>query len=204
MTTFRVTLLIGLLALLQACVGIPTSKPIDNPALQAMHQRHLQNLSTITAFTLQGRIGVQTEGKGFSGSLTWQHNISSDDIALYSPLGGQVASIKKTANNVTLEDAKGNSISAADVETLTQNALGWKLPLTGLADWSLGRPATGEIQASTLDEQGHLNTLKQEGWDIEYQNYTEQNGHFLPKKIILRNDKAHLKLLVENWRIVGN
>jgi outer membrane lipoprotein LolB len=171
---------------------------------QALYQQHLQNLAGIGQFTLQGRIGVQAEGKGFSGSLNWQHNPADDEIALYSPLGGQVASIKKTADEVTLIDAKGKRISAADTETLTQNTLGWKLPLTGLADWSIGRPTSSAVQASTLDEKGRLLTLKQDGWDIEYQNYSEQNGHFLPGKIVLRSEKLNLKLLIEKWLIVKN
>ncbi|PKO53145.1 MAG: outer membrane lipoprotein LolB [Betaproteobacteria bacterium HGW-Betaproteobacteria-20] len=204
MNLIRIALLSGLVALLQACASVPAGKPVDHAMSQALYQQHLQNLAGIGQFTLQGRIGVQAEGKGFSGSLNWQHNPADDEIALYSPLGGQVASIKKTADEVTLIDAKGKRISAADTETLTQNTLGWKLPLTGLADWSIGRPTSSAVQASTLDEKGRLLTLKQDGWDIEYQNYSEQNGHFLPGKIVLRSEKLNLKLLIEKWLIVKN
>ncbi len=199
MTIVRLVWLMCCVAMLQSCVMVPASKPTDNVASQILYQRHLLNIATIGQFTLQGRIGVQAEGKGFSGGLHWQHDSAKDNIELYSPLGGQVASIKKTVDKVTLVDAKGNSISAADAETLTQTALGWQLPLTGLADWSLGKPTNGTIDAITWDEFGHLNTLKQDGWNIEYQNYSEQNGHFLPSKILLRNEKVNLKLLVEKW-----
>lgn len=199
----RVTLLVSFVALLQGCASTPTHKPAESINSQALYQQHLQRIAAIGEFTLQGRIGVQTDGKGFSGSLHWQHDVTHDDIALYSPLGGQVASIKKTAGQVTLEDANGNSITAADAEALTQTALGWRLPLAGLADWSLGRPSSSPIQARTWDEQGFLSTLKQDGWDIEYQNYSEQNGHFLPSKILLKSQKVNLKLLVEKWVNVG-
>lgn len=193
-------MLLGFVALLQACVSAPISKPpVDNAATLTLYQQHLQNIAAIEQFMLIGRIGVQADGKGFSGKLSWQHSNASDDISLYSPLGGQIASIKKMADSVTLEDANGNSISAVDAETLTQNALGWKLPLTGLADWSLGRPTPGPVIASTWDDQGHLITLKQDGWHIEYQNYSNQNGHFLPGKIVLKSEKINLKLLVETW-----
>jgi outer membrane lipoprotein LolB len=200
----RAIVLLGFAALLQACASSPISKPIENVVSKALYQQHLQNIAAIAQFTLKGRIGVQAEGKGFSGGLHWQHDNVNDDISLYSPLGGQVASIKKTADKVTLEDAKGNSISAADAETLTQTALGWRLPLTGLADWSLGRPTSSAIQANTWDEQGHLSALKQDGWDIEYQNYSEQNGHFLPTKILLKSERVNLKLLVEKWEVLKN
>ncbi len=186
------------------CSTLPKPEASPNLAAQALHQAHLQDIAEISQFAIKGRIGVQAEGKGFSGSLTWQHDKINDDIALYSPLGGQIASIKKTAENVTLEDAKGNTITATDAETLTQNTLGWQLPLTGLADWSLGRPSNSAITDSTWDEQGRLSNLKQDGWEIQYQNYAEQNGHFLPSKIVLRNDKVNLKLLVENWTNITN
>jgi outer membrane lipoprotein LolB len=188
----------------QGCVTTPKQANNIDIASHKLYQKHQEDIKTISKFTLKGRIGVQTEGKGFSGSLTWLHDSANDNIALYSPLGGQVASIEKTADKVTLEDAKGNSISALDAETLTQNTLGWQLPLSGLVDWSLGRPTSSSIQNSTWDEQGHLSTLKQDGWDIEYQNYSEQNKHFLPSKIFLRSEKVNLKLIVENWTTIYN
>jgi outer membrane lipoprotein LolB len=202
MNLSRTTLLLSLVALLQACASTPPSKPIKNEESHALYQQHLESIADIDQFTLKGRIGVQADGNGFSGGLNWQHNNLNDDIYLYSPLGGQVASIRKTVDKVTLEDAKGNSVSAPDAETLTQTALGWRLPLGGLADWSLGRPASGDVQSITWNEQGYLTSLKQDDWDIEYQNYSDQNGHFLPTKILLKSKKVNLKLLVEQWNIV--
>ena len=202
MNLSRSFVLLGMVAMLQACAVAPTAKPIQVESSSTLQQQHLQQISAIQQFSIKGRIGVQSEGKGFSGGLTWQHDSLNDDISLYSPLGGQVASIKKNPEKVTLEDGKGNSISAIDAETLTQTTLGWRLPLTGLADWSLGRPASSAIQASTWDEQGHLVTLKQDGWEIEYQNYSEQSGYALPSKILLKNEKVSLKLLVEQWQIL--
>ncbi len=135
--------------------------------------------------------------------MVWQHDATNDSIDLYSPLGSQVASIKKTADQVTLLDAKGNSISAENAEALTLTALGWRLPLSGLVDWSLGRPTGSVVQSISWDEQGLLTTLKQDGWDIQYQNYVENNGLFLPSKILLKSEKLNLKLLVEKWLTVG-
>jgi outer membrane lipoprotein LolB len=191
-------------AMLAGCASLTKPEVGPNSASQALNQAHLKNIAGIDQFSIKGRIGVQAEGKGFSGGLTWQHKQANDDITLFSPLGGQVASIKKTAESVTLIDAKGHSISANDSEALTQKALGWQLPLAGLADWSLGRPSSGPIQASTWDEQGLLSTLIQDGWEIQYQNYADQNGQLLPSKIVLRNDKANLKLLIENWTNINN
>lgn len=204
MKSYRLLLSLSFAVTIAGCSTLPTPEVSANSTSQALHQAHIKDLASISQFTIKGRIGVQAEGKGFSGGLTWLHSKLADDIALYSPLGGQVANIKKTVESVTLEDAKGNSITAADAETLTQNMLGWQLPLTGLADWSLGRPSKATITASTWDELGRLSNLKQDGWEIQYQNYAEQSGHFLPSKIVLRNDKVNLKLLVESWSNITN
>lgn len=171
----------------------------QSSAALALKTQHLAQLAAIEQFSLQGRIGVQTNSKGFSGSLQWQHSLSGDDISLYSPLGSQVASITRTPEQVTLTDSSGKYYSAADAETLTQITLGWKLPLTGLADWSIGRPTQSPVQQSAWNEQGLLTSLEQDGWKIEYDNYRQQGAYMLPGKIFLKSEQLNLKLLVETW-----
>lgn len=199
MSAMRALLLPGLLSVFAGCVSVPASKTEPSAASQNLRAQHLQQLATIKQFSVQGRIGVQTNNKGFSGGLQWQHRSTEDDISLYSPLGSQVASITKTADQVVLKDSSGNSFSAVDAETLTQQTLGWKLPLTGLADWSIGRPTQSPIQSSNWNEQGLLTNLEQDGWKIEYDNYQQQGAYMLPGKIFLKSDQLNLKLLVEKW-----
>ena len=195
----RALCLAALITALAGCASVPEAKPDHSAAATALRQQHLQSLAKIQQFSLQGRIGVQTNGKGFSGSMQWLHNTTDDSIALFSPLGSQVASIKKTPNLFTLEDASGKNYSAPDAETLTQEILGWRLPLKGLADWSVGRPTQSPVQNSIWNEQGALTNLEQDGWKIEYSNYEQQGNYLLPNKIYLKSEKLNLKLLVEKW-----
>lgn len=190
-----------LLLLLQACASTPLERSAQSAASQVLYRQHLRDLAAISTFSLQGRIGVQANGKGFSGSLHWQHAGNGDDIELFSPLGGQVASIQKTAAQVTLIEANGKRTSALDAETLTAEVLGWRLPLSGLADWSLGRPTHNAVLHSTWDERGFLRTLKQDGWEIEYHAYSAFDNQFLPTKISLKSETLNLKFVVEMWRI---
>ena len=161
--------------------------------------QHLASLANIQYFSLKGRLGVVTQKQGFSGGIDWQHTISKDTIEVFSPLGGKVADIIKTPTDATITTQDSHSIKAGDAETLTEMTLGFRLPLTGLSDWALGRPANSKIDAQTWDEQGRLTTLKQDGWDIGFENYAENNGTFLPNKIVLKSEKVNLKLLVEKW-----
>ena len=199
----RILLLAALF--LGACATQPVPPSTTSaPTNASINQQHLTALATIKSFSLKGRLGVVTQKQGFSGSIEWQHQQTSDNIDVYSPVGGKVANIAKSTDGVILTDQKGHSIKAQDAESLTDMTLGFKLPLTGLSDWALGKPTTSKIEAATWDEKGQLLTLKQDGWDISYENYTEINGLNLPNKIVLKSDKVNLKLLVEKWIGVGS
>ena len=206
MNLIKNSLLAALILAVGACAtqpiapNQPAEKPAANPAENLVaHQQHLATLANIQVFSLKGRLGVVTQKQGFSGSIEWQHLSTTDNIDVYSPVGGKVANIAKSPKQVLLTDQKGRSISANDVETLTETTLGFRLPLNGLSDWALGKPTASKIDASSWDAQGRLLTLKQDGWDIGFENYIENNGTFLPNKIVLKSEKVNLKLLIEKW-----
>jgi outer membrane lipoprotein LolB len=196
-------LLATTILLISACATI-TPPPSQLPTPSAVHQQHLATLANIKVFALKGRLGVVTNPRGFSGGIEWQHQTANDNIDIFSPVGGKVANIAKNPNGVTLTSQDGHSIKANDAESLTEATLGWRLPLSGLSDWAIGQPTTSKIEASTWDENGRMTTLKQDGWDISYENYTENGGIFLPTKIVLKSEKVNLKLLVEKWVGVTN
>ena len=187
-----------LLLLLAGCATImsPTSQP---PITSSINQKHLDTLINIKAFALKGRLGAVTQKQGFSGRIDWQHQTTTDNIDVFSPVGGKVANITKNPSGVTLTSQNGHSVSAQDAESLTETTLGFRLPLTGLSNWAIGRPSASKIEAANWDETGRLTTLKQDGWDISYENYADIDGISLPKKILLKSEKVNLKLLVERW-----
>lgn len=201
MHSIRAYLTLCLLATLAACSSLPSKAPIATPASLSLHQQHLASLSRIQQFELKGRLGVQADGKGYSASLVWQHNADQDDIRIYSPLGGQLARIQKTADSIRLEDAQGKVSVGKDAESLTQALLGWRLPLSGLADWVLGRPTNSTMASLTWDEAGHTLSLNEADWAIAYQQYQASPTAFLPHKLSLKNARVQLKLIVEKWTL---
>ncbi|MEZ0232078.1 MAG: lipoprotein insertase outer membrane protein LolB [Methylophilaceae bacterium] len=190
---------VGVLFILTGCAGIKPQNTTPLPAsTPEIHAQHLATIAAISAFDLQTRIGVQANGRGFSGATNWKHSATHDNIAIFSPLGAQVATIDKTPNGVTLI-ADGKTYYADDTETLTQKILGWSLPMQGLPDWILGRPSSSKIEQSAWDEAGRLTKLRQDGWDIEYSQYVSTSGYQLPQKIALRSQNLNLKIIVERW-----
>lgn len=192
-----ITLLLG------ACSSISTKTTAPQTST-SIHEKHLATLVNIQSFSLKGRIGVTTNPRGFSGGIEWQHAKANDNIDIFSPLGGKAANIVKNSNEVVLTTQDGHTLKASDAESLTHATLGWRLPLNGLSDWALGKPTNSKIEASSWDENGWLSTLKQDGWDISYENYAETNGIFLPKKVLLKSEKVNLKLIVDEWQNTSN
>ena len=200
MSFSRNSLILGIFLLITACATQP-KMPNQPPANSAINHKHLATLTNIKAFALKGRLGVVTQKQGFSGGIDWQHQAISDNIDVYSPVGSKLANIVKNPSGVTLISQNGHSVSAQDAESLTETTLGFRLPLKGLSDWAIGRPNTSKIEAANWDEMGRLTALKQDGWDISYENYFMQNGIDLPNKILLKSEKVNLKLLVESWSL---
>ncbi|HSH72171.1 MAG TPA: lipoprotein insertase outer membrane protein LolB [Methylophilaceae bacterium] len=188
------------------CTSLPAKTETSTPSAAAAdaNQKHLASIEHIQNFIIDGRIGVQTDGRGVSGTIHWQHLDKKDDIAFYSPMGGKIAAVKTTDENVTLTSSDGKTYVASDAETLTQQTLGWRLPVTNLTDWVVGRPTKSAIEKASWDESGKLTKLVQDGWEVEYQEYRDVSGNSLPSKLTLRNPKLYLKLIIERWDTSDN
>jgi outer membrane lipoprotein LolB len=193
-------LVLGFLSL-GGCSSLPFfSDSAEQTNEPPAYRDHLKSLQSIQAFSLGGRIGVVTEKKGFSGRLQWHHNQEGDQISLYSPFGAKVGEISANASVVTLITSEQKTYIAHNAETLTYNVLGWSLPLAGLSDWVLGRPAAGDAEVQSWFAGGLIARMRQSGWDIEFLSYRKSDGLLLPGKITLKSPKLDLKLFVETWQ----
>ena len=190
--------MIATLLFINGCAG---TKPVINtsPNNTGAHQHHLASLNNIKSFALKGRLGVVTQQKGFSGSIQWQHLSEIDDISIYSPLGAKIVNIAKNSIGVTLISQDGKRFQAQDAESLTENTLGFRLPLSNLSNWVIGKTGTNNIEALSIDEMGRIIAFKQDGWFVSYENYTKIDSVALPTKIFLKSEKVNLKIIIEKW-----
>ena len=197
-------------ALMSGCATTPSappspdsrpnySTPSDLQIVSTEAQQHQANLAHIVDFKINGRMGVQTQGYGVSGNIHWMHSKEKDAIDLYSPLGNKMAAIVKNADGASLTSQDGTTIKAQDAETLTELTLGWRLPLSKLSDWIVGRPAQGIVSAFTFDEKGQASKFNQDGWEISYIQYQSESQPALPSKINLRNPKMNVRIIIESW-----
>lgn len=169
---------IALLLLAGACAQLQTSVPEDQ------------------VFELTGRIAARQGEESFSGNLTWRHAGSVDELLLTSPLGQGIARIVRERGSVVLTTAEPREYRAPDAESLTEETLGFRLPLAGLADWVRGRPAARGAHRQETFPDGRLRLLEQSGWRIEYLDY--QGG--LPSRLRLTYPGVDLRLAISSWK----
>lgn len=155
-------------------------------------------LAVQAAFALNGRIAVNHDGRRSSASMRWTHLTTEDEILLFAPLGQTVARIRRDAGGVVL-DTPDKHYRARDTEELTQRALGWHLPLSGLQYWVLALPAPGSEASIERDASGQVSAMRQDGWEIRYTRYAAQQPGSLPLRMYLQRDGMELQLLVDEW-----
>lgn len=149
-------------------------------------------------FAVVGRVAVRYGEEAASGRVAWRHTEADDDLVLSTPLGQGIAEISRREGVYTLVGANRERLTATDPERLTEQALGYPLPLAGLPDWLRGRPQSG-VAAETRYEGGRLAELRQEGWTIEYLAYDDEGR--LPQRMRLTRGALDIRLAIEEWQV---
>ena len=176
-------------ALLAGCAGMPPAAGPASPSRQALE-----------SFLLEGRFSLRQEAQNHAGRLNWRHTAAGDELLLASPFGQGIAEIVATPGQATLTTSDGRTFAASDVPSLTEQVLGYRLPLQRLADWVRGNAAGAEVLAR--DAQGRPLQLRHEDWRIEY-GYDGDDPAALPVRLFAERSGAfELRLRIDGWSAV--
>ena len=164
----------------------------------AVPQKTLQVGPIGEAFYLSGRVSVKHGTEAASGRISWQHETDSDDLLLSNPFGQGVARIVRRDGLVTLTTSDQKVYRARDVGDLTEQVLGWRLPLAGLPDWVRGRAAAGVPAQTRLNGAHRLAELRQSGWVVEFLDYDDASG--LPSRLSLSRGDTQIRMVIDQCR----
>jgi outer membrane lipoprotein LolB len=51
----------------------------------------------------------------------------------------------------------------------------------------------------SLDAQGRIRDLRQDGWDVSYERYVSEGSYELPGKMTLENRQLRVRLVISDW-----
>jgi outer membrane lipoprotein LolB len=183
------------LLLLAGCAARP---PLTDTYPLQWHE-HAHAVRAWWAWELQGRVALQLDDEGWSGSLHWQQFPAAYRIRISGPFGQGGIQLEGADGLVWLQ--QGERISKArDAEALMQQELGWSLPLGGLDHWVRGLPRQPATARLSFDAAGRLARLEEAGWVVEYQRYDEGQVPPLPTRLRLEQGGLRLRLVVDQWQ----
>jgi outer membrane lipoprotein LolB len=151
-------------------------------------------------FAFNGRVVLKHGAQREKAGVRWVHKETEDEILLLAPLGQTVARIHRDENRATMV-ASGKGYTAADMESLMQQVLGWQLPLSGLRYWVVALPSTeGEFVIERSDN-GQVSLLIQQGWEISYSRYAATTPDALPLRLTLKRQGMEVVVLIDEWEV---
>lgn len=193
----------GMLLWLSGCATVPStdtaSLTLKTVVLEPLAPTQI---TPATDFNILGRISIQDRNQRTSGTFRWTHSVSSDEILLFTPLGQAVAEITRDSEGVRLITSSLEAFYADNTGDLTQEILGWRLPLEGLQYWIQGAHSPLARAEKVLDNQNNVVALRQDGWEITYTPAVSTSSSPLrPKALALSNDYLRIKLIVDDWKV---
>ena len=120
-----------------------------------------------------------------NGRFTLHAGQGRQILDLASPIGNTVARVQLDAAGATLTTPAGGGgmqeVRSGDVESLTQEVLGFRLPIGGLADWIQGRPASSPAPESVEGDPRRPESFVQNAWRVRVAERTDAG----PRRLLL-------------------
>jgi len=179
---------------LDACRTLPL------PASTAWAQQRAA-LQALASYQFRGQLAAATATEGFSAALNWQQDGIRSDAQLRAPFGVGGAHLRFDGANLQMTASNGTELGGAAARDAMINLLGFEPPLASLRYWLLGVPDPAGPGEEVLDGAQHLRQLRQSDWQIDYADYAQSSGQWLPGLITLRRDNAKLKVHVSRWQL---
>ncbi len=185
--------------LMLGMAGCAVRQPVLSHAEQA-ERAWLAQLSE-RGWRLTGRIGVRGGQGNWHGGLQWVHRADGETLTVSGPFGQGGVKIQIRGEWIRIRYQDGQIRESFQPEVLLEEIIGVRVPIKALHYWVLGLPVPGVAPARLqYNPLGRLQRLRQQGWQIEYLEYTAVPSGALPKKIVLTGpESVVLKLIVDRW-----
>ncbi|MGB0446621.1 MAG: lipoprotein insertase outer membrane protein LolB [Pseudomonadales bacterium] len=199
---FRLISIFGTIILITACSSIapniePTDRQLDS------YQQQAAKLSQLQEWHVEGKIALNMNNKNNQGNLIWQQKQDSFDLLITGPLGQGYLHIESYPDQVIATTAE-EQIQANSIEALFAQHFDWSLPMQELHYWVRGISSPNTQAQMTFFDNGDVDTIRQAGWNIDYDRYVEVDGLNLPYKLTITGNDIRLKLVLKNWTELGS
>lgn len=152
--------------------------------------------AVLNYFDADGRLAVRVNDKGSYANFDWTSQGSVQSISVNTPLGNTVGELCQDSTGVIAIAANAKRFVANSAEALSQQLMGFPVPLAHLDTWLMGKWVDGEPYRLMPD-----GSLEQSGWVIRRQ--VNADG-VTPKELNLSNDNLSIRLVLSSFTPTEN
>lgn len=195
----RITGFILLSSFLSGCINMQ-APPAANHFKYTSPKKRQQQLQAFSQWQCNGALSIQKDGKAYFANFNWKLNAKTQyRLQISSALSLYNMIINADDQQVFLLQSGKTPKSAATPEALMTQVMGYSLPITNLYYWIRSLAAPGSATLG-FDHYGHLQSLQQQSWKLDFLQYTHLNGIDLPQLIDIENPKLKIRIVIKHWQ----
>lgn len=179
--------------------GCATLNPSWSPSLEPRDT--VVGAGEIQSVNLEARLGVRDGSSSDTAHLSWNGDFAHQHVEILSPLGSVVAVLEHDPLHSRMTLSDGRVLEAADPSSLSNDALGYTLPLEGLPWWLLGQAQPGSAAIPVRDGAGVLLQQQQSGWLICYDHWRKVGDVSLPGQVKLTRGPLEMRWVIDQWHL---
>lgn len=194
----RTIILAIVLGLVGGCVS---SRDRIGEAIDADWLERRDTLRLLDDWRMDGRLALKTGTDGYNGTLSWEQLEEDLDFRFRGPFGFGGFRIHGDLERLRVKTTSGTEFYLKDPETEMIDRFGWSVPVYSMRFWIVGVSDPATVAEEIVDEEGLLEALVQNGWQVQYDGYSVESGIVLPRKIVMEKGDIRIRVLAERWRI---
>ncbi|TQV81406.1 lipoprotein insertase outer membrane protein LolB [Aliikangiella coralliicola] len=176
-------------------VGCQTNRPTNGLGGPA-------SLETLNHWELKARVAIKTPEESVSATLDWQKKDSDFDFHIYGLFGATYAHLIQKGHEATLKLPEDRVHYHQDAEQLLYQSLGWDFPIDALSFWIKGLPSGKSGEQFSRNDEGELQQLTFNGWQVNFSRYQTFSGYSMPKMIKAKHPQLGLKVVIKDWEFL--
>jgi len=189
--------LFSVILLFNACTGVSVKE--SDSGNEAAYRDRAEKLAAIIDWGFVGKISLDDGEQGGSGKLRWDVQADHSELDFHGAMGRGAWNLTIEPGRAVLREANGMEQTAADVNEVVQDRIGWLLPVDALQWWVRGLAAPGAIDDEQFDSSGLLISLHQFGWIVDFSRYDSRDDLALPIRLNATQDNYRVKLAISKW-----
>jgi len=177
-----------------ACASMSSFEPVT---ADHINESNTRRVLAIDRWHLVGRLSVRHGNQSWLSRVEWQHLKQLDVLTLSTSLGGVMARLSFSGDEIYLTDSDGATRMIAQAEL--EGLLGYSPRLQQLKYWVRGvaDPSLGFLPNELAVTNGWR--FEQASWQVTLGRYHRLDGLVLPTKIVAEKKRLKIKLMVDEW-----